>query len=67
MHACLATLYLPVASHFAWQGVPWLWVPITYGYIARVACGPRLDPQEFFVLFVLRPFVVDRLGLLENR
>ncbi|CAM9588363.1 unnamed protein product, partial [Ectocarpus sp. 13 AM-2016] len=67
LHACLASLYVPVASYFAWQEVPWLWVPITYGYIARVVCEPRLNPQAFFILFVLRPFVVDKLGLVENR
>ncbi|CAM9250730.1 unnamed protein product, partial [Ectocarpus fasciculatus] len=66
LHGCLTTLYVPIALILAWQGVPWLWVWITFGYTARLLCGPRLDPQAFFVLFVLRPFVVDKLGLIEN-
>ncbi|CAM9678536.1 unnamed protein product [Ectocarpus fasciculatus] len=66
LHACFTTLYMPLATYLAWRGVPWMWVCVTYGYTARVLCGPRLDPQAFFVLFVLRPFVVDRLGLLHD-
>lgn len=40
---------------------------ITYGFLARVLCGPRLDPQAMIVLFVIRPIVVDTLGLLEDK
>jgi hypothetical protein len=37
-----------------------------YGYLVRLLSGPRMDPNAFFVLFVLRPLVVDRLGWLEH-
>lgn len=53
LHGCLATLYVPMASILAWQGVPWLWVWITFGYTARVLCGPRLDPQVCLAAYVL--------------
>ncbi len=36
------------------------------GFLARTLCGPRLDPQAYFVLFVMRPIFVDRLNLLSN-
>lgn len=45
LHACLATFLVPAACFFAAKGVPWLWAFIAYGFAARVACGPRLDPS----------------------
>ena len=30
---------------------------LIYGFSARLACGPRLDPHAFFVLFVLSPLL----------
>jgi len=35
-----------------WQ-FPWIEIYIIYGYIARVAAGPRLDPQVFFEICIL--------------
>lgn len=34
---------------------PWLTVPLAYGFVARVATGPRLSPLGLFVTRVLRP------------
>lgn len=34
---------------------PWLMIPIAYGFIARVAAGPRLSPLSQFVLRVAVP------------
>ena len=31
---------------------------LTYGFVARSLFGPKLDPQSYFVIFILRPFVV---------
>lgn len=42
---------------------PYVGFYIVYGFLARSLCGPRLDPQAFFTLFVARPFVEDFLGL----
>ncbi|CAM9784203.1 unnamed protein product [Pylaiella littoralis] len=66
LHACLASALIPVAVYLSWVGVPWLWVFIAYGYLARILCGPRLDPQAFFVLFILRPLMVDKLAIFED-
>lgn len=34
---------------------PWLTVPLAYGFVARVATGPRLSPLGLFVTRVVRP------------
>src|SRR3954471_16460321 len=34
---------------------PWLLVPLTYGFVARVATGPTLSPWGQFVPRVLTP------------
>ncbi len=31
---------------------------LLYCFCARALCGPKLDPQSFFVLFVCRPFFI---------
>jgi hypothetical protein len=43
-----------------------LCVYLSYGFLARVLCGPRLDIQAFLVLFVIRPFVEDFLGWIDS-
>ncbi|CAM9925504.1 unnamed protein product, partial [Scytosiphon promiscuus] len=42
-------------------GIPWLWVFITYGFGARVACGPRMDPNATSIV------TRARSGSLRNR
>lgn len=42
---------------------PYLSLYLVYGFLARTMCGPRLDPQAFFVLFALRPFFEDFLHI----
>ena len=41
---------------------PWLLVPLTYGFLARVLTGPTLSPLGQFVTRVVTP----RLGLAEK-
>ena len=41
----------------------WLSFYIIYGFTARTLCGPRIDPQAFFTLFVLRPLFEDVLQI----
>lgn len=36
-----------------------------YGYIARAVCGPRLDPEAFFIIFILKPLLVDYLKIMK--
>jgi len=49
-----------------------VWVPeflavyLSYGYLTRTLCGPRLDPQAFVVLFLLRPLMEDKLRLIKS-
>lgn len=45
---------------------PFVYIYIAYGYFVRCLCGPRLDPNAFFVLFILQPLVVDKFNWLEN-
>ncbi len=39
-------------------GVPWLLIPLTYGFAARVAAGPTISPLGWFAVNVAAP----RLG-----
>eukprot|EP00834_Sanchytrium_tribonematis_P005341 NODE_317_length_9977_cov_0.461126.p2 type:complete len:326 gc:universal NODE_317_length_9977_cov_0.461126:2005-2982(+) len=32
---------------------------LTYGYLARFCCGPKLDFQSYFVIFMLRPLIIE--------
>jgi hypothetical protein len=36
-------------------GLPWLTVPLAYGFVARVLAGPRLSPLGLLVTRVIRP------------
>jgi|NOAtaT_7_FD_contig_91_824456_length_4110_multi_3_in_0_out_0_1 hypothetical protein len=47
-------------------GFPWLSLYIVYGYLARIICGPKLDPQSLFVVFVARPLLEDVLKIAES-
>lgn len=40
--ACLVALSCSLTYFY---GIPWLWLYITYGFLMRSLCGPRLDPQ----------------------
>jgi hypothetical protein len=40
---------------------------LNYGFLSRALCGPRLDPQAFVVLFILRPLFEDVLGFGQVR
>ncbi|CAB1106262.1 unnamed protein product [Ectocarpus sp. CCAP 1310/34] len=42
-------------------GLPWLWLYLTYGFLARFLCGPRLDLQSLFVQSFLRPLVEKKV------
>ncbi|CAN0406798.1 unnamed protein product, partial [Discosporangium mesarthrocarpum] len=68
LHNMLVSVLVLVASCLAYYySSPWAFVVINYGFLARAVCGPRLDPQAFLVLFLLRPLAVDRMGLLKNQ
>eukprot|EP00903_Cladosiphon_okamuranus_P020809 g19114.t1 len=67
LHAALTVLIsIPATLLSAFLGFPWLWLYLNYGFLARCLCGPRVDPQAFLVLFVLRPLVTEKLGPLRN-
>ncbi|KAJ3090130.1 hypothetical protein HK102_004589 [Quaeritorhiza haematococci] len=59
---CIWLLVGVLLNYF--YGVKWVFIPLTYGFVARTLCGPRLDPQAFLVLFVLRPLLSDRWEIL---
>ena len=52
---CLATLVLTLGFASAWV---WLTVPLAYGFLARVAAGPRFSPLGQLATRVVAP----RLG-----
>ena len=46
LHAAMTILVaIPAALLSVLPGFPWLWLYLTYGFLARCLCGPRLDPQ----------------------
>ena len=45
-----------------WLNQPWILVPLTYGFIARVAAGPKISPLGWFAVNVAAP----RLPTLEK-
>jgi hypothetical protein len=38
----------------------WVLVPLTYGFVARVACGPRFSPVGLFATKVVAPRLAGR-------
>eukprot|EP00752_Nemacystus_decipiens_P011601 g10302.t1 len=67
LHATMTILVsISAALVSALLGFPWVWLYLTYGFLARCLCGPRVDPQAFLVLFVLRPLVAEKLGPLRD-
>jgi hypothetical protein len=67
LHNCVTALLLVLGTLlYYFFDIPWIFVFMAYGFLARVISGPRLDPQAFFVLFVLRPLVVEKMGILKN-
>ncbi|CAM9141290.1 unnamed protein product [Chrysoparadoxa australica] len=69
MHAiCTFTLVTAAILHYyltAGKGFPVFFIYLAYGHIARMLCGPRIDPQAFFVLFVAMP-LATRLGYFKE-
>lgn len=47
-------------------GIWYLSLVVFYGLFMRALCGPRLDPQAFMVLFMIRPMVVDKLHCIDH-
>ena len=45
-----------------WLNQPWLLIPLTYGFVARVAAGPKLSPLGWFAVNIAAP----RLPALEK-
>ena len=69
IHAlCTATLIICIVlmDRLATNVFPFLYIPFTYGFLARVLAGPRLDPQAILVLFLFRP-ITKKLGIFEDR
>ncbi|CAM9142752.1 unnamed protein product [Chrysoparadoxa australica] len=69
LHAFFSFVVLlgALLQHVLTEGAtfPYLFIYIFYGHATRMLCGPKLDPQAFFVLFVARPFVV-KIGLFKD-
>lgn len=58
LHAGINVLLLLGALALDWyQALPWLFVYVAYGFVARALAGPRLCLTAFFVLFVLHPLL----------
>ncbi|MCU1363664.1 MAG: transporter permease [Acidimicrobiaceae bacterium] len=36
-------------------GAAWLLIPLTYGFVARVAAGPKISPLGWFAVHVTAP------------
>lgn len=45
-----------------WLNQPWILIPLTYGFLARVAAGPKISPLGWFAVNVAAP----RLPALEK-
>lgn len=45
-----------------WLNQPWILIPLTYGFLARVAAGPKISPLGWFAVTVAAP----RLKALEK-
>ncbi|CEO98289.1 hypothetical protein PBRA_006403 [Plasmodiophora brassicae] len=59
----LTILHIIFLYEFA---VPWLGWYILYGFAARFLSGPRIDPQAYFVIFVVRPLLEDVLQVARS-
>ena len=55
--ASLASILLLLLQYFAGVSPLYIGIYLSYGYIVRGLCGPRLDVQGWLVLFVLQPLV----------
>jgi hypothetical protein len=60
--SCPSCVFLPSFSLVA--DILAMWTSSTY--LLRAIFGPKMDPQSLFVLFVLRPFAEDKLGLIKS-
>jgi len=64
VHAfCNLCLIIANACLMWFLDMPYLAIYLTYGFLARFLAGPRIDPQAFFVIFVFRPFLENKLGI----
>lgn len=54
--ACVVVMALLVGV----AGWGWVLVPLTYGFVARVACGPRFSPAGLFATRVVAPRLAGR-------
>lgn len=45
LHAMTLLFSVSAALLSILLGFPWLWLYLTYGFLARSLCGPRVDPQ----------------------
>eukprot|EP00808_Paulinella_micropora_P027279 g19806.t1 len=61
---CVCLILTVLMDQLGYQPFFLFWV--IYGYSIRTLCGPRLDPQAQFAIFVLRPLVEDRLGWMDS-
>lgn len=41
-----------------------IYILLIYGFLIRVLCGPKLDPQAFLVLFILRPIFSNKFNFI---
>lgn len=46
---------------------PYLYIMLIYGFFIRILCGPKLDPQALFVLFILRPIFSDKFKIIKTK
>jgi len=44
-----------MSAAFAITGAPWILIPLTYGFLARVATGPALSPLGLLATKVITP------------
>jgi hypothetical protein len=68
MHGALSFLLFAISvSINYYYDFPYIWWYLAYGYIARTLCGPRLDTQAWFVLFVCSPLFLQKGRLFKPK
>jgi hypothetical protein len=62
MILCIISIILDRILYF-----PYLYLFLIYGFFTRLLCGPKLDPQAFIVLFILRPIFSDKFNIIKTK
>ena len=60
LHALLCSIFIcsGILVYLSFNQEYGIFFWLFYGYATRYICGPKLDPQSYIVIFILRPFVI---------